>query len=145
MPYTLDEIDEAILKSLLEDGRKSFRKISRELQVSTPTIKARYERLINIGLIKSIAPIIDTAKLEENSRKKLDNHHTAQSHLKYNFSGMVVKMKCDYCEIPIAGDPHVLKFANYERFFCCSSCKTLYKEKYKGRIESLVEKNHEPQ
>lgn len=34
-------------------------------------------------------------------------------------------------------NPTVLKFANLERFFCCSSCKTLYKEKYGGRIKSL--------
>jgi len=30
MPLSLDEIDVSILRSLLEDGRKSFRQISRE-------------------------------------------------------------------------------------------------------------------
>ncbi|PIN84353.1 MAG: AsnC family transcriptional regulator, partial [Nitrosopumilales archaeon CG11_big_fil_rev_8_21_14_0_20_33_24] len=38
---------------------------------------------------------------------------------------------------PISDKPHVLKIANFERFFCCTSCRSLYKEKYKGRIETL--------
>ncbi|MEP0824151.1 MAG: AsnC family protein, partial [Nitrososphaera sp.] len=45
MPVQLDDTDVAILKSLMEDGRKSFRAISREIKVSTPTVKSRYERL----------------------------------------------------------------------------------------------------
>ncbi|MCH8860202.1 MAG: AsnC family transcriptional regulator, partial [Thaumarchaeota archaeon] len=51
MPVQLDDTDIAIIKSLMKDGRKSFRAISRELKISTPTVKARYERLVNIGLI----------------------------------------------------------------------------------------------
>ncbi|HEX6067224.1 MAG TPA: AsnC family protein, partial [Nitrososphaera sp.] len=43
MPVHLDDTDVAILKSLMQDGRKSFRAISREIDVSTPTVKARYE------------------------------------------------------------------------------------------------------
>ncbi|HKG71214.1 MAG TPA: AsnC family protein [Nitrososphaeraceae archaeon] len=54
MPEDLEKTDVAIIKSLMEDGRKSFRAISREIGVSTPTVKARYERLINIGFVKSI-------------------------------------------------------------------------------------------
>jgi Lrp/AsnC family leucine-responsive transcriptional regulator len=59
----LDGTDIAILKSLMEDGRKSFRAISREIRVSTPTVKSRYERLVNIGLIKSVKPDIDLSKV----------------------------------------------------------------------------------
>jgi len=36
----LDEIDLAIISSLMKDGRKSFRQIAREIKVSTPTVKA---------------------------------------------------------------------------------------------------------
>ena len=68
MPVELDNTDVAILKSLMEDGRKSFRAISREIKVSTPTVKSRYERLVNIGLIKSVKPDIDLSKVY--SRKK---------------------------------------------------------------------------
>jgi DNA-binding Lrp family transcriptional regulator len=64
----LDGTDIAILKSLMEDGRKSFRAISRKIRVSTPTVKSRYERLVNIGLIKSVNPDIDLSKVY--SRKK---------------------------------------------------------------------------
>ncbi|MFB5613071.1 MAG: AsnC family protein, partial [Nitrosarchaeum sp.] len=41
MAHKLDDLDVSILKSLMSDGRKSFRHISRELSVSTPTIKSR--------------------------------------------------------------------------------------------------------
>ena len=47
MPLSLDEIDVSILNSILEDGRKSFRQISRDTGITTPTVKARYERLVN--------------------------------------------------------------------------------------------------
>jgi Lrp/AsnC family leucine-responsive transcriptional regulator len=62
LPVDLDGTDIAILKSLMQDGRKSFRAISREIRVSTPTVKSRYERLVNIGLIKSVKPDIDLSK-----------------------------------------------------------------------------------
>jgi DNA-binding Lrp family transcriptional regulator len=65
----LDNTDVAILKSLMEDGRKSFRAISREIKVSTPTVKSRYERLVNIGLIKSVKPEIDLSKVTRGKKK----------------------------------------------------------------------------
>jgi Lrp/AsnC family leucine-responsive transcriptional regulator len=58
-------------------------------------------------------------------------------------SGMSVKMKCDLCDGSIGDKPHVLKFASFERFFCCNTCKTQYKEKNKGRIQSIIEKAKE--
>lgn len=65
----LDNTDIAILKSLMEDGRKSFRAISREIKVSTPTVKSRYERLVNIGLAKSVKPEIDLSKVTRGKKK----------------------------------------------------------------------------
>ena len=47
MPLSIDGIDVSILNSILEDGRKSFRQISRDTGITTPTVKARYERLVN--------------------------------------------------------------------------------------------------
>ncbi len=58
MPIYLDEIDIAIIKSLLRDGRKSFRQISRETKITTPTVKARFDRLVNMGF-KGVLPIFD--------------------------------------------------------------------------------------
>ncbi|GFN40456.1 MAG: AsnC family transcriptional regulator [Marine Group I thaumarchaeote] len=142
MPYSLDKLDIAIVNSLQEDGRKSFRQISRELKISTPTIKSRYQRLVNIGLIKSISPIIDTNKLDYDSKLKIEKRHCETKVPNVNLSTDVsVKMICDYCDGPIGVKPSIFKFANIERFFCCTSCKSLYKEKYKGRIEAIIRKS----
>lgn len=142
MPFKLDDMDLAILESLIQDGRKSFRQISRETGISTPTIQARYERLVNIGLVKAVLPIIDTGMLEDKTGTRLDNIRSkAIKHHSVKISkDILVKMSCDYCEGSVHEKPSILKFGNLERFFCCTSCRTLYKEKYKGRIESLTSK-----
>lgn len=131
MVYELDKIDTAIINSLMEDGRKSFRQISREIRVSTPTVKARFQRLLDMGLVKSVVPILDTSKLKHKREIKIQTNTKIKN-------SVLVKLTCDYCDGPINAKPTILKFANIERFLCCSSCKTLYKEKYKGRIESLT-------
>ena len=139
MPFQPDDIDIAIIESLIKDGRKSFRQISREIKISTPTVQARYERLVNVGLIKSVSPVIDLGMLENKTEKRLENikvKSTKRHNMKIT-KNMILKMTCDLCKGPISDKPHVLKIANFERFFCCTSCRTLYKEKYKGRIESL--------
>lgn len=148
MPYTLDEVDTAILNSLMEDGRKSFRAVSRELKISTPTVKARYERLVNIGLIKSVKPEIDISKLdkmhkEESSEELIQNLKGQKKHFHVKLDKLKVKLRCEFCQGPIHDKPKVLKFANLERFFCCTSCRHDYKEKYAGRIQSLVEQHKE--
>ena len=139
MPLRLDETDLAVLESLLEDARKSFRQVSREINVSTPTVMKRYERLVNVGLIKAVSLNLDLGKLETKTSIRLD--HLRQKTLKnHNIKldkGMLVKIACDYCKGPVHGKPSILKFANVERFFCCKSCKALYKEKYMKRIKAL--------
>ena len=132
MVYELDKIDTAIINSLMEDGRKSFRQISREINVSTPTVKNRFQKLVNMGLVKSVVPVLDTSKL------KLGHGIKPRSNKKIK-NGMSIKINCDYCGGPINDKPKILRFANIERFLCCNGCKTHYKEKYKGRIESLTE------
>jgi DNA-binding Lrp family transcriptional regulator len=59
MSLQLDGYDVSILKSLLDDGRKSFREISRETGITTPTIKARFTRLVDVGFIKSVSPVLN--------------------------------------------------------------------------------------
>jgi len=142
MPYQLDELDLDILKSLLQDGRKSLRQISREIKVSTPTVNSRYQRLLNIGLIKSTTIILDTSKINTPSKKQLEECHCLTEAPKVNLTtNTTVKMSCDYCDGPVSNKPQVFKFANIERFFCCNTCKSSYKEKYKGRIESIIRKS----
>ena len=148
MPVDLDDTDVAILKSLMEDGRKSFRAISREIKVSTPTVKSRYERLVNMGLIKSVKPEIDLSKVHNRTEGKKNQFFGEETikqleqqkkhfHVKVD-NNMKVRMQCEYCGGPINGKPKVLEFANFQRFFCCIGCKNNYREKHAGRIESIV-------
>ena len=140
MPHELDDIDIGIVTSLQQDGRKSFRQISRELNISTPTIQARYQRLVNIGLIKSVSPIIDSTNIIDEQKEQIQTCDCNESYDVDLKSGMSVKIKCDLCDGIVGDKPHVLKFANFERFFCCNTCKTQYKEKNKGRIQSIIDK-----
>jgi DNA-binding Lrp family transcriptional regulator len=166
MPLRLDDYDVSILKSLLQDGRKSFREISRETGITTPTVKARFNRLVNVGFIKSVSPILDFDIVERNIVKPesqndnnensivIGNEHKAKKKKQYNNQqqqqqdtkkfrikkGIKIKLDCEFCKGPITGDPYVFRFANYERFFCCTACMSGYKQKYAGRIESIKRK-----
>lgn len=165
MPLQLDDYDVSILNSLLKDGRKSFREISRETGITTPTVKARFNRLVNVGFIKLVSPILDFDIVERNvvkpelqkdnntNSKVLDNEDKNKKKQQYNNQqeqppdtkyrikkGIKIKLDCEFCKGPITGDPHVFRFANYERFFCCTSCMSGYKQKYAGRIESIKRK-----
>ena len=161
MPIVLDETDIAIIKSLLTDGRKSFRQISRETKITTPTVKARFERLVNVGFIKGVLPVFDYNRIDDGGenliqiqnikqeiKKEKDGNILKNSTKDFHkmeldkirekiTSGLAINLECDFCEGPIFNKPKVLKFADIERFFCCSSCKSGYGEKYKGRIESI--------
>jgi DNA-binding Lrp family transcriptional regulator len=151
LPANLDGFDISILKSLFNDGRKSFRQVSRETGISTPTVKARFDRLVNIGFIKAVVPILDFEKvLEKDNISELriegyDNQYQQnQKKIKSSMkNGLKIMMNCDFCHGSIAGDPQVMKFANYERFFCCTSCKSEYKRKYGGRIEAIKKRHDE--
>jgi Lrp/AsnC family leucine-responsive transcriptional regulator len=126
----------------MEDGRKSFRAISREIKVSTPTVKARYERLVNIGLIKAVKPEIDLSKVDRKSKGKvytLQSLKKQKKHFHVYVEGLKVKLKCEFCGGPIHDKPRVLKFAGLERFFCCTQCRASYKDKHGSRIEMLKE------
>ena len=166
MPLQLDGYDVSILKSLLIDGLKSFREISRETGITTPTVKARFTRLVNIGFIKSVSPILnfdiienenilnlelkeehksnDNLKLLENENNKNKNNKpriNQQQDIKSKIKkGLKINLDCDFCKGPIMSHPHIFRFANYERFFCCTGCLSGYKQKYSGRIESIKRK-----
>ena len=146
MPVKLDDTDLAIIRVLDKDGRKSFRQIARETGISTPTVKARFTRLINIGFLKSVSPIFDFSKIENNielnrvTNSYPDNNDDNKSRIGKNTK---IKLICDFCEGPISGEAHIFRFAEFERFFCCIQCRAAYKEKYRGRIESLTERYEE--
>ena len=144
MPIQLDETDHAIIRVLERDGRKSFRQIARETGISTPTVKARFTRLINIGFLKSVSPIFDFSKIESNleTNRVVDPSYVSSKTLEIGKSAKI-KMVCDLCKGPISGKAHMFKFAENERFFCCIQCRTAYKEKYKAKIESLTKRYQE--
>ena len=64
MDAKLDNTDIAIVKALIQDGRKSFRQIAREIKTSTPTVEARFSRMKGLGIIKSIQPVFDIEKID---------------------------------------------------------------------------------
>ena len=64
MPLKLDTTDTKILRALLQNGRKSFREIAREVNVSTPTVESRIRRLTQTGIIKKFTPVLDTSRME---------------------------------------------------------------------------------
>jgi DNA-binding Lrp family transcriptional regulator len=141
MPVHLDETDRAIIRVLEKDGRKSFRQVARETGISTPTAKARFNRLINIGFLKSVSPVFDFSKIETNfeinkiTNPSVRNDDKNKSKIAKNTK---IKLVCDLCDGKISGEAHIFRFAGYERFFCCSQCRSAYKDKYRGRIESLT-------
>jgi DNA-binding Lrp family transcriptional regulator len=168
MPLQLDNYDVSILKSLLKDGRKSFREISRETGITTPTVKARFTRLVNVGFIRSVSPIFNfdmvekenilkpaleeeqnkpaegsIAKEDENRRNNNNNKsriNQQQQDRRKIKKGLRIKLDCEFCKGPITSHPQVFRFASYERFFCCTGCMSGYKQKYAGRIESIKRK-----
>lgn len=204
MPLLLDKIDNAIIQSLMKDGRKSLRQIAKEVGVSTPTVEFRFKRMINTGFIKKIGPVLDTDKVElgisallfmkvlaskaleiakqlsefeevrnvfttsgDNNmilRVTVDKPESLETLIRKKISvidgvrsvssqlitrvvkdeqnvivkpGVAVNLTCNYCRGKIPEEPKTLRFGEYERYFCCSSCLTLYKEKYKSRIRAL--------
>lgn len=202
---SLDKIDTLIINSLMQDGRKSFRQIAREIGVSTPTVESHYSRMIGVGIIKNIMPILDSEKMEKQTSAfvYLRINHPSQTLIianqissipeiknvylltgEYNLmfkvitdkpehveelvrtriaiikgvlssmiqivtkiikesqsvtikEGITISIKCDYCNNDISKNSKILQVGQYVRNFCCSSCLTLYKQKYKGRIEAL--------
>lgn len=145
MPFNLTDMDVSIIKELLKDGRKSFREISRSTGISTPTVKARFDRLVNVGFIKSVSPVFDFNKIDlsnvnpeiKKSVKREVNSIDQNTYNKIIKKNLEIQLECDFCKGPISGKTHVLKFANIERFFCCFNCRTSYNEKYSGRIEAI--------
>ena len=76
MAIDLTDKDIAVLRSLLRDGRKSFRQISKEIGISTPTVKNRFSILVNMGVIKSISPVLDLDKISWGAKgKKMKNNN----------------------------------------------------------------------
>ena len=60
---SLDDVDEAILNMLVEDGRRSASEIGRRVGLSPAAAKRRIDRLEALGVIVGYQAILDHAKL----------------------------------------------------------------------------------
>jgi len=61
----LDEIDKKILRALQKDARTPFKGIANQYNISTDTIKNRYNRLIENDVIRGSTIVIDPKKMEQ--------------------------------------------------------------------------------
>ena len=59
----LDDVDRAILASLLSDARASQRQLSRDVGVAQGTITNRIRRMEELGIIKGYSVVIDLKAL----------------------------------------------------------------------------------
>jgi Lrp/AsnC family transcriptional regulator for asnA, asnC and gidA len=50
----VDDLDRLIIEALQENGRESFRRIAARLDVSEATVRARYARLTNDGVLQVV-------------------------------------------------------------------------------------------
>lgn len=51
----LDNIDRTIIEEMRKDGRSAFAQIAKQLKVSPGMIRLRYNRLVELGIIKVVA------------------------------------------------------------------------------------------
>ncbi len=51
----LDEVDRYIIDAMREDGRIAFAQIAQQLNVSPGMIRVRYNRLVELGILKVVA------------------------------------------------------------------------------------------
>ena len=139
MSVDLDGTDIAILKTLMHDGRKSFPAISREIRVSRPTVKSRYERLVNIGLIKSVKPDIDLSKVYSRKKNQSFGEETIKQleeqkkhfHAKVE-RNMKVKMQCEYCADPYMPSRNYLSLQTFRDFSAALAAKTTIRKSMKA-------------
>jgi len=59
----LDEKDEKILKTLIDDGRKSVVEISDELEIPRATVQERLKKMVETGVIRKFVAVPDYSKL----------------------------------------------------------------------------------
>jgi DNA-binding Lrp family transcriptional regulator len=59
----IDDTDVAILKELQEDSKTSYRDIAKRLGLSVGTVHNRVKKMMDIGVIKSFAAVLDPEKL----------------------------------------------------------------------------------
>ena len=72
----LDNTDQEIIKQLKQDGRKSYRKIAEELNLSVGTITNRINKLKQTGIIKGFKILLDYKQLGYTLNTIIELQHT---------------------------------------------------------------------
>lgn len=188
----------------MENGRKSFRQVSREIKVSAPTVELHFNRMKKYGIIKSIEPLLNIEKIEniisglvylkvsplelsdvvdKLSRiqeiksiftitgdynivikivaKELDQMNRILNENIYTIAeiisvslqiitktikdepgftikeGQSLKAKCIYCYNDIKNHTKTIRINHSEKYFCCNSCLTLYKQRYGEKFDLI--------
>lgn len=81
----LDNLDMGILKLLQENGRMSFSEMAKRLNASETTVRFRFKRMIRMGVIKKIVPVVN--------RRKLGLNYSAALMLRFNPSKLESALK----------------------------------------------------
>ncbi len=63
MSIQLDGIDAQIIEMLQRDGRMLYKDLARKAGVSLPTVRARTQKLVELGVIKKFTVIVDADKI----------------------------------------------------------------------------------
>ena len=63
MSIQLDRTDVQIIEMLQEDGRMLYKDIAQKAGVSIPTVRARIQKLMELGVIKKFTVIVDADKI----------------------------------------------------------------------------------
>jgi Lrp/AsnC family transcriptional regulator for asnA, asnC and gidA len=61
----MDPLDTAILMELIDDAQMSFSQISRRIGVSRETVRKRFEKMKEEGVIKALTVLVDGRKIGE--------------------------------------------------------------------------------
>ncbi len=63
MSIQLDGIDAQIIEMLQRDGRMLYKDLAQKVGVSLPTVRARTQKLVELGVIKKFTVIVDADKI----------------------------------------------------------------------------------
>ena len=66
--FRLDQLDVAILRSLQQDGRASFRQVARVVGASVTTVSTRVRRLRRLGVLTGFVPLVNAQRLSDAGR-----------------------------------------------------------------------------
>jgi Lrp/AsnC family transcriptional regulator for asnA, asnC and gidA len=95
----LDELDRAIIRMMQEDGRRSFAEVAKTLDESESTVRFRFKRLIEEGVIRNVVALVNPRAVGLNESAALFIRASALQ------LDQVLERLCSFKEVP-----HVYQF-----------------------------------